>query len=411
MDEETPVPKGESQLHYETLLEMAKELCPTWKPARFIRDGAPQISNAVEKAFPGVEQVSCYFHFKQALDRWLSSSPAAKHLDSLKLDIQECFTVLHFASDVEELQAGLDLLRVHVPDAALWRFLETSKRLPGQAQSNWWFAGSGHGTPTTACALEASNRIIKSYGNPRGITSMKNSTLAVCGFVLDTDTRLTFKNDKGVPRILESYVINERKVRAKDWTLGMGLAGFLETTCALTTDGVITHWALLDDLPIQYAELVAMSEKRHTSWAAWNRWQAVRLFSTSSCQCPQHQKNDFCKHVAAAQAHHHRMRAPPEDVISSLVWNRIMVKRCNVEELNVLRMLRNVARSESRAESKRLRSVPPPAQRLGSVPKARADSRADSPPPVAPLECVTNMTLADRIKSLSRRNATGPCLQ
>ena len=188
---------------------------------------------------------------------------------------------------------------------------------------------------------------------------MKNSTLAVCRFVLDTDTRLTFKNDKGVPRILESYVINERKVRAKDWTLGMGLAGFLETTCALTTDGVNTHWALLDDLPIQYAELVAMSEKRHTSWAAWNRWQAVRIFSTSSCQCPQHQKNDFCKHVAAAQAHHHRMRAPPEDVISSLVWNRIMVKRCNVEELNVLRMLRNVARSESRAESKRLRSVPP----------------------------------------------------
>ena len=57
MDEETPIPKGESQRHYETLLSILKELNADWQPETFIRDGAPQVHNAVENAYPGVEQV------------------------------------------------------------------------------------------------------------------------------------------------------------------------------------------------------------------------------------------------------------------------------------------------------------------------------------------------------------------
>ena len=397
MDEETPVPKGESQLHYDSLFAMAKEMSPKWRPKGFIRDGAPQINNAVERAFPGVPQSSCYFHFKQALDRWLMS-PAGHHLVDRRKEIHDLFSALHFASCEQELLAGLELLKVHLPDAALWRFLEAGHRLPGQAQSNWWFAGADHGTPTTACALEGSNRLIKSYGSARGMASMKNSCQSLLRFILDTDTRMTFLNSEGIPRMLESYYIDEHKERLKDWTRGLELADLLETTCALTEDSVITQWALLDERPINYADLVALSENRHTSWNAWMRWQAVRIFSTSWCECPQHQRRDFCKHVAAALAHVNRMRAPPGDVISSIQWNRIVVKRRNVDEVRVLQMLRNVARAEVRHEAKKR-------HRSTSV-------RAQSPSPVEPqTQDVSSMTLIARVKSRSRAPATGPVLQ
>ena len=182
MDEETPIPKGESQRHYETLLSLLKELNAEWEPETFIRDGAPQIHNALENAYPGVEQVSCYFHFKQALERWLNS-PAGRHLFDRREEVHGFFESLHFATSEEELKAAIELLKVHIVDPALWRFLEVGQRLPGQTQSKWWFAGVEHGSPLTACGLERSNRTLKTYREGRGEATIKKSAHAMCRFI------------------------------------------------------------------------------------------------------------------------------------------------------------------------------------------------------------------------------------
>ena len=42
MDEDTPIPNGESQRHYETLMSMTKAQAPSWNPSLFMRDGAPR---------------------------------------------------------------------------------------------------------------------------------------------------------------------------------------------------------------------------------------------------------------------------------------------------------------------------------------------------------------------------------
>ena len=425
MDEETPIPKGESQRHYDTLLALAKELSPRWRPETFIRDAAPQIHNALETAFPGVDQVSCYFHFKQALDRWLNSI-AGRHLIDRRQEILDFFDALHFAASEEDLSAGIELLKVHITDAALWRFLEAGHRLPGQTQSKWWFAGADHGSPLTACALERSNGTLKTYRVGRGVASIKNAAHAMCRFVLDSDTRTTFKSAEGVPRSLESYYIDERKERLLAWTNGLRLADLLETTFAITEDGVITRWALLDELPITYTELVAISDAKHLSWAHWKRWQSVRVFGTSWCECPQHQRTDFCKHVAAAQAHVNCMRAPPPEVIGARDWNRKVIKRRTSEELLVLRMLQNVSQREARAESKRQRSpsahLPPLVPPL-SKKESRADSKrrrspsAQAPPPTAsnnrsPLRVIPgNSDMVHIVKTRQRSSSSGYVLQ
>ena len=200
MEEDTPIPNGESQRHYETLLSMTKEQAPHWNPTLFMRDGAPQIHNAVEKTFPGVPQDSCYFHFQQALHRWITCG-GGKHLLDRIDEIHELFRALHYASNMEDLDAGLSVLRVYLPDPALWKFLETSQRLPGQPQSNWWFAGSEHGSPKTACALEASNKVLGKYAPHRGKSSISATSHACCNFIMDTETRTTFTSREGIPRI------------------------------------------------------------------------------------------------------------------------------------------------------------------------------------------------------------------
>ena len=162
----------------------------------------------------------------------------------------------------------------------------------------------------------------------------------MCRFICDADTRTAFKNTEGIPRCLESYYIEKRKELLLDWTSGLRLAPLLETTFAITQDGVITKWVLIDELPTTYAEVVNISSARQTSWVAWKRFQSLRVFGTSWCECPRHQQSDFCKHCAAAQAYLGCMSAPPKEVISALDWNKKVIKKRGGDEVEVLRMLR-----------------------------------------------------------------------
>ena len=79
---------------------------------------------------------------------------------------------------------------------------------------------------------------------------------------MDTETRTTFTNREGIPRILEGYYAEERKATQAAWTRGLELARMLHTTTALTDDaGVETHWILVDGLPINYGDIVTLSAK------------------------------------------------------------------------------------------------------------------------------------------------------
>lgn len=184
-------------------------------------------------------------------------------------------------------------------------------------------------------------------------------------------------------RIAPSSVSALPSTPLTEFAVGPNAAGptrrmMLETTFALTDDGVISKWVLIDELPTTFTEVDTISKARHSSWEAWKRFQAIRIFGPSFCECPRHQQTDFCKHVAAARAYLGNLNAPPKEVISALEWNKRVNKKRSGDEREVLSMLRAESARDSRARSvKRQRSPstampplapPPPFPSNGIVP-------------------------------------------
>ena len=290
----------------------------TWVPRVAVRDHACAIRNGLRAVFANCEDFICYFHVKQALEKWL----VANHVcEDLKKDMHLLMQTLHFTSDMDTYLLGLRVAQdtLNTPlwsEFFLWN--EEAHRMPGGACERWSLAFSQAHDTTTNCGIERWHGHLKSRVRESGRHTMGHLGLRDCvELLLGEFAHIENLMKVHSPRLsMPLYFETREDLRTEE--LAAATRKSVEYLHVLQKSAAIgqtafrwtrVHETNLPDGP----SLVVMLDKfahgvvvgrRDTGWGSFLKSQAVHVTTQVACSCVSYQTNAFlfCKHLIAVQA-------------------------------------------------------------------------------------------------------------
>ena len=286
-----------------------------WAPRVAIRDHACAIRNGLRAVFKDCEDFVCYFHVKQALERWLVENHVCA---DIKRDMHLLLETLHFTSDMKTYLLGLQVAQETLI-TPLWKeffsWNTEAHRMPGGACERWSLAFTNPHDTTTNCGLERWHSHLKSRVRGSGshtlghlgirdcvellLTEFSHIELLLHGWSPRLEMPLYFETRERV-RTEELAAATRKSVEYRDElqrsaTVGQSTFRWTRVQSADGTSSV----KMLDT----FAHGVIIG-RRDSGWGAFLASQAVHVTTAQACTCVAFKTNcfGFCKHVLAVQS-------------------------------------------------------------------------------------------------------------
>ena len=290
----------------------------TWSPRVAVRDHACAIRNGLRAVFPNCEDFICYFHVKQALERWLVLNHVC---DELKKDMHLLMQTLHFSTDMETYLLGLRVAQDTLLTpmwAEFFSWNEDAHRMPGGACERWSLAFSQAHDTTTNCGIEnwhghLKKRVRESERHTMGHLGLRDCVELFLGEFAHIEHLLKGNS----PRMsMPLYFETREESRAEDLAAAtrksVEYLHVLQKSAAIGQDTfrwTRVHQSATPDAPSTVVLLDTFSHgvvvgRRNIDWDSFLKSQAVHVTTQHACSCVFFQTNTFgfCKHVIAVQA-------------------------------------------------------------------------------------------------------------
>ena len=285
-----------------------------WVPRVAVRDHACAIRNGLRAVFKDCQDFVCYFHVKQALERWLVEHHVC---DELKKDMHRVMETLHFTTDMETYLLGLRVAQEKLI-TPLWKefFLWNTEahRMPGGACERWTLAYTQPHDTTTNCGIERWHGHLKSRVRCSGSHTFGHLGLRDCVELLLREFGHIELLLHGKSPRLEMPLYFEVRERLRGDELAAATRNRVEYLHELqrsATVGQSTFRWTRRSTPEGQSSVVLLDTFAHgvvvghrgTGWGAFLASQAVHVTTKEACSCIAFKTNAFmfCKHVIAVQ--------------------------------------------------------------------------------------------------------------
>ena len=290
----------------------------TWAPRVAVRDMACEIKNGIQAVFANCADFVCWFHVKQALDRWFDDK---KVCDELRTLMSRLMDTLHFSHDMSTFLEGLRVAQAELRSPMwmeFWAWNRAAHRMPGGANERWSLAHAIPNDTTTNCGIERWHGHMKSRVRSRGVNinghlALRDCSEFILGELLNTESLMKVSSTKGYLN-LPCYFERREATRAEDVSSMTQRSTEYQHVLQMhaSTGQVVFQWTRVVVAGAPATSKVVLLgdagtsnfEHRSTSWNAFLRTQAVHTTTSTHCTCISFKTNAFCfcKHVIAVQS-------------------------------------------------------------------------------------------------------------